>query len=72
MEAGAGEGSEGLTVAPIEGEESARFSRGGAGDRGFLDEGDGGASFGQEVSGANADDAAAAYDDSFWRVGVHR
>lgn len=46
MEAGASEGGERLTVAPIEGEESARFSGGGAGDRGFLDEGDGGASLG--------------------------
>lgn len=46
IEAGAGEGFEWPAVAPIEGEESACFSGGGASDGGFLNESDDGAVFG--------------------------
>lgn len=61
VEAGAGEGGEGTTVAPVEGEEAAGFSGGGAGDGGFLDEGDLGVFgfLGEEVGGAGSDDPAA-------------
>lgn len=73
IEAGAGEGGEGPTIAPVEGEESAGFSGGGAGDGGFLDERDGGALLGDEVGRADANYSAAADDDSFRRMKlVHR
>lgn len=65
VEAGAGEGGEGPPVAPVESEEAAGFSGGGARDRGLLDEGDGGPLLGEEVGGADADDTAAADHNSF-------
>lgn len=54
IEAGPGERREGLTVAPVEREEPASFPRGRAGYGGLLDERDGRALLGQEVSRADS------------------
>lgn len=54
IEAGAGEGGDGAAVAPVEGEEASGLAGGGAGDGGFLEEGNQSALFGEEVGGAHS------------------
>lgn len=63
VEAGTGEATEGATVAPVEGEEAPSLAGGGARDSGLLDDCDvSGSLGGEEVGGADADDAAPAHD----------
>lgn len=54
IEAGAGEGRDGAAVAPVEGEEAAGLAGRGAGDGGFLEEGNQSSLFGEEVGGAHS------------------